>query len=58
MNEYYRRKRRHLRAHLPKQQRDAWETLERQKKRALTHDEVKANFGWINARGQHVPPKI
>jgi hypothetical protein len=54
MTEYFRRKRRQLRAHLSKQQRDIWEALEKEKGRALSKEEIKNLFGWINGKGQHV----
>lgn len=58
MTEYSRRKRRQLMSMLNRFQRKAWELKEKEKKRALTPDEVKDAFGWVNWRGQYVEPRV
>lgn len=54
MTAYFQRKRRQLRAHLSAEQCRIWEAAEKEKKRALTSDEIKDFFGWINGKGQHI----
>ena len=55
---YYARKRQQLMSMLNFFQRKAWELKEKALGRALTSDEIKDAFGWVNGKGQYTEPRV